>query len=287
MSTLEKYAQDLAIAATSGKKESLVAVVQPFTKHANRTLSELLKDPTVQRYLMGGLGGAGLGALIGYMQPDRKKRKALNYGLMGGLGGLGLAHLLAGGVGGQSAASNSSPAAPTTAEKVVDSVAQTAPHVPEKLITPMTDLPDYQPVGNVLLDAPGNAGQIIRDNIPRINEQSPLATVAGAVPGYMGGKRLGNRASGGVNSLMKAWNTAAMNKTRRQVNAATALGMSPAGAQRVLSKQLGRNKRWGWLGRGLGALVNAGTTAGGVVAGAQLPSMATDAYNALSTQPTK
>lgn len=91
---LEKYAHDLALAATTGNREPLVSVAQPFMKTANPDLAALLKDPTVQRYLLGGLGGAGLGALIGYMQPNKKKRNALSYGLMGGLGGLGLAHLM-------------------------------------------------------------------------------------------------------------------------------------------------------------------------------------------------
>lgn len=95
MSTeFEKYAQELALAATTGNKEPLVSVAQPFTKAANTDLAALLKDPTVQRYLLGGLGGAGLGALVGAMQPQKKKRNALMYGLMGGAGGLGLAHLL-------------------------------------------------------------------------------------------------------------------------------------------------------------------------------------------------
>ena len=43
------------------------------------------------KYLLGGVGGAGLGALVGAMQPKRKGRNAMYYGALGGLGGLGLA----------------------------------------------------------------------------------------------------------------------------------------------------------------------------------------------------
>jgi hypothetical protein len=49
------------------------------------------------RYLLGGLGGAGIGALIGATQGRNKKRNALYYGTLGGLGGLGLAHFMNGG----------------------------------------------------------------------------------------------------------------------------------------------------------------------------------------------
>jgi hypothetical protein len=97
----EKCADDLAQAAF-GDRERLLAVAKPFTKAAETDWAAMLKDPTVQRYLLGGLGGAGLGALVGSLQSRNKKRNALMYGLMGGAGGLGLAHL-AGGLGGPAA----------------------------------------------------------------------------------------------------------------------------------------------------------------------------------------
>jgi len=102
----EKYAQALATAAVTGQRADLEATTRPFVKAANpgigAALQTALKDPTTQRYLLGGVGGLGLGALVGAMQPNRKRRNALNYGLMGGLGGLGMAHLMgyAGGSGG-------------------------------------------------------------------------------------------------------------------------------------------------------------------------------------------
>lgn len=117
--TFEKYAQELALAATTGERAPLVRVAQPFTKAANVDLAALLKDPTVQRYLLGGLGGAGLGALIGSMQPQKKKRNALMYGLMGGAGGLGLAHLLGSGLGAPTAENTDKPIAAQSAAETI------------------------------------------------------------------------------------------------------------------------------------------------------------------------
>lgn len=74
---------------------ALCAVTRDTTKIGHiKQAAGFLENPT-NRYLLGGLGGAGLGALVGYTQPDKSKRKrnALYYGALGGLGGLGLAHL--------------------------------------------------------------------------------------------------------------------------------------------------------------------------------------------------
>ncbi|NDD52774.1 hypothetical protein EBZ39_02650 [bacterium] len=48
------------------------------------------------KYVLGGLGGAGVGALLGALQPEEEKRQRnmLFYGGLGGLTGLGLAHAL-------------------------------------------------------------------------------------------------------------------------------------------------------------------------------------------------
>lgn len=48
------------------------------------------------KYVLGGLGGVGVGALLGALQPEEEKRQRnmLFYGGLGGLTGLGLAHAL-------------------------------------------------------------------------------------------------------------------------------------------------------------------------------------------------
>lgn len=87
-------AEKLAQAAVCGERGGLAEVAAPFVKQADG-LMDALRDPQVQRYLLGGLGGGALGAALGAAQPDKEKRKRnmLYYGAFGGLGGLGLAHL--------------------------------------------------------------------------------------------------------------------------------------------------------------------------------------------------
>jgi hypothetical protein len=256
--TFEKYAQNLAIAATTGKKENLVAVVQPFTKSAN--LSAYLQDPTVQRYLMGGLGGAGLGALVGYMQPDRKKRKALNYGLMGGLGGLGLAHLLGSGTGTPTAAIQNQ-AAPTAVQRATQEAIGTAVNLPKALVTPAAQLPRFEPTGNVYVDAAGHTGQTLRDMFPVLNKQSPVATAVGTGIGAAGGRLLGRNASAGLQRMVDNSNTAALAKTKK---------MFPVYDKRV-ARQIGRNTNWARGAKRGGPLVNLLLTGLGTYSGAVAP----------------
>lgn len=82
----EKYAADL------GQKAVLQKTV--FVKQALglEDVKKFVNTPA-GRYTVGGLGGAGLGALVGAMQPRKKGRNALYYGAIGGLGGLGLGAL--------------------------------------------------------------------------------------------------------------------------------------------------------------------------------------------------
>lgn len=80
----EKLAGRLAEIATSAD----------FEKTAFPNVSEFLGSDA-GRYLMGGVGGAVAGGVLGATQPDKEKRKRnmLYYGTLGGLGGLGVAHL--------------------------------------------------------------------------------------------------------------------------------------------------------------------------------------------------
>lgn len=85
----EKYAADLAqLAVSRHEQPGLVKQALGY-----EDVTKFLNSQT-GRYVAGGLGGAGLGALVGAMQPRKKGRNALYYGAMGGLGGLGLAGLV-------------------------------------------------------------------------------------------------------------------------------------------------------------------------------------------------
>lgn len=66
-------------------------------------------DPMVTNALL----GAGAGGLVGLMQPKRKGRNALTYGLLGGLTGAGLTAAMGGGA--QAATGGKQPAPPVTA----------------------------------------------------------------------------------------------------------------------------------------------------------------------------
>lgn len=87
----EKVAKQLAVSAVTRDTKELGHIKQAAGFDFN-SVGQYLNTPG-GRYALGGLGGAGLGALVGAMQPKRKGRNALYYGALGGLGGLGLAHL--------------------------------------------------------------------------------------------------------------------------------------------------------------------------------------------------
>ena len=99
---IEKLASSLAVYAVHGDRtelekcalgEGLAASLQNVGSQAGTALKDVyskaqpyLADPYVRNALM----GAGAGGLIGLMQPKRKLRNMLSYGLVGGLGGAGL-----------------------------------------------------------------------------------------------------------------------------------------------------------------------------------------------------
>jgi hypothetical protein len=101
----EKLAGQLARSAVTGETlpENLVQIKAAFV------------GSPAGRYLLGGLGGAGIGALIGATQGRNKKRNALYYGTLGGLGGLGLAHFMNSGNSAVPATPAASPAAQSAA----------------------------------------------------------------------------------------------------------------------------------------------------------------------------
>lgn len=105
----EKLASSLAVYAVHGDRtelekcalgEGLAASLQNVGNQAGTALQNVysqaqpyLADPRVRNALL----GAGAGGLVGMLQPKRKMRNALTYGLLGGLGGAGLTHAFGGG----------------------------------------------------------------------------------------------------------------------------------------------------------------------------------------------
>jgi hypothetical protein len=82
----EKIAVCLADLAV-GQTPEAAAPVASFVKSAFQI------TPEVERYLLNGLLGAGVGVGLGSLQPEKKTRNILYYGALGGLGGLGLSKL--------------------------------------------------------------------------------------------------------------------------------------------------------------------------------------------------
>lgn len=128
----EKLAGQLARSAVTGETlpENLVQIKTAFV------------GGDAGRYLLGGLGGAGVGALIGTTQGRNKKRNALYYGTLGGLGGLGLAHFMNGS--NASAAPATPTAAVTTAPPPASAATPNTPSTPPVAPKPAV-LPDVPP----------------------------------------------------------------------------------------------------------------------------------------------
>lgn len=197
-SHLVKYAADLAAVAVLPEKTA-------------NSFMDALKDPAVQRYLGYGLGGAGLGALLGYLQRgDKKKRNALSYGLMGGMGGLGLA-ALAGGMNWQNPNFNG---ANTGGQDKLKSLGTA-------MATPTKDLPRFKStpgVKNAPLNAAGHTAQTLVDAGLLPKNQSPATTAAGGAAGLTAGM-LVNR-TGAPQAAAKTINNAITAARNSRVNAA-------------------------------------------------------------------
>ena len=119
----EKLAGRLAEIATSAD----------FEKTAAGGVSDFLGSDA-GRYLMGGVGGAVAGGVLGAVQPDKEKRKRnmLYYGTLGGLGGLGVAHL--------ANSFNGSPAGPVSArQQKVEQKAQSDAAATDAFTAHLTD----------------------------------------------------------------------------------------------------------------------------------------------------
>lgn len=137
----EKIAKQLATCAVTRDTKALGHIKQAAGFDLS-SIGQYLNTPG-GRYALGGLGGAGLGALVGAMQPKRKGRNALYYGALGGLGGLGLAHLY-------NSAGGGAPAAPQTekpkteapkpdgAQPAAKPVAKPLPEGPVNVDVPLT-----------------------------------------------------------------------------------------------------------------------------------------------------
>jgi len=208
----EKYANALAQAAAAGQKNNLSASMPAFKKTAAPSVLQYLQDPTVRRYLLGGLGGAGVGALIGAMQPGGKKRKSLSYGLMGGLGGLSLAHLLAANIGGNTA--NPPNSKPDSIAEKLRPAAETAAQIPNAALTPLRDLPAPAPVdtgnsyANAAINLPAQAVQAAVKTDPAFGAASPAAAIALGGGGALAGNRVARNLQTGLAAAIDRGNTA-------------------------------------------------------------------------------
>jgi hypothetical protein len=111
--TLNDLASSLAVLSVTGDRAPLEKAAADYLKQADlmqqlqgygnqaadyaKGLYAQAQPHLADPYVRNSLIGLGAGGLVGMMQPKRKLRSALTYGLVGGLGGLGLAHALNGG----------------------------------------------------------------------------------------------------------------------------------------------------------------------------------------------
>jgi len=198
-SDFEKLAGQLAEIATSPN----------FEKTAFNNLTEFLSSDA-GRYLVGGLGGAGAGALLGAAQPDKEKRRKnmLYYGTLGGLGGIGLTHLI-------NTTNASGAPATTTPPDPNKSVKPTAPvfDIPAAASAATTPVnPAAGPpvrFNRVELDAPMSAGRLAQ-KLPGMEGISPLAQSTGGSAGLAAGVVATRPVRGIINRAVSGFNARAL-----------------------------------------------------------------------------
>lgn len=168
----EKIAGQLAeIATTAGTEKTA----------ANSVVDFLNSDSG--RYLLGGIGGAGAGAILGATQPDKEKRRQnmLYYGTLGGLGGLGLAHL----------ASSAPPAAttPTPPPGRADAASATSAGIAAATTPRAANAEPPQRFNSFAPDIAMDAGALAQ-KLPGMSGVSPAAQAAGGGAGLVAGLKL-------------------------------------------------------------------------------------------------
>ena len=226
----EKIANQLARVAVVG--DELPAEIVQIKNAANNEIT---------RYLLGGLGGAGIGALVGATQAKNKKRNALYYGTLGGLGGLGLAHVI------NSANTTNNPAAAGDTA--------TSPQTKE-LQTELNKLKEQAALKSQQTPAQAFAEEAGKK----------LPTAVGVSAGGTGGLGLSRVANRGVDALTKRWNA---HLGRKVVPGNSVGNLVAAGANRIGARRL----------RGAGllkAVLSAGLPAAGAYAGAKVSDTLTD-----------
>lgn len=189
----EKLASSFAVYAVQGDRTALekaaadgdwAAALKNYGTQAAEQAKQLygqaqpyLADPNVRNALI----GAGAGGLVGLMQPKRKMRNALTYGLVGGLGGLGLTQFtnaLGGGGANQAAGGAAAPAPAATAATEAKPLPSKLPYAldPERALAAQKELKanGLSPLNGAAL---GGAG----------------AGITGAVAGFHGTRALAER----------------------------------------------------------------------------------------------
>jgi hypothetical protein len=166
----EKIAGQLAeIATTAGTEKTA----------ANSVVDFLNSDSG--RYLLGGVGGFGAGAILGATQPDKEKRRQnmLYYGTLGGLGGLGLAHL----------ASSAPPAAttpPPPGRADADAAAATSAGIAAATTPRAANAEPPQRFNSFAPDIAMDAGTLAQ-KLPGMSGVSPAVQAAGGSAGLAAG----------------------------------------------------------------------------------------------------
>lgn len=246
----EKIAGQLATCAVT-RDVKVVGHIKQAAGYTDQAM-QYLSSPA-GKYLLGGLGGAGVGALIGATQPKKKGRNALYYGALGGMGGLGLAHLInsAGGVKAPPAAAAKADAAaakPDAAAPKQDVV----PAVLDEISKPtVAGKPAPELTGRMELDAPIQAAHVAQQ-LPGMEGVSPAAQAGlgatGLYAGVRGSRplpgmfarradRLNQSATTAANTAVDANTKYIENHNTRAVNQARALAEQEMEQARIRGQQ--------------------------------------------------